>query len=180
MKISTIRLTCKCGHVFDGELVVEAPIAVALVSMKAIRCPKCSASKGLLMGGEFGSRPPVTMPIQVRANWWIKSGDRGISSETIYWAYHQTGMIGADIPYDPDDFSRCRKLFDLMPEWRADLSEIVGIYEWYRPFVDRWDEMDRLWDEEAPTKKCPKLYGLMKVAEAESRAIRYPKSKKTA
>ena len=28
MKISKLRLTCKCSHVFDAEVVIEAPIDV--------------------------------------------------------------------------------------------------------------------------------------------------------
>ena len=52
MKIAPIHLTCKCGHVFNGEIVIKAPISVMLASMKAIRCPKCGDSEYLLIGRE--------------------------------------------------------------------------------------------------------------------------------
>jgi hypothetical protein len=42
MKIQRERMVCPCGHRFEGELIVEAPIPVAAAAMKAIRCPKCS------------------------------------------------------------------------------------------------------------------------------------------
>jgi hypothetical protein len=34
MKINALRVTCKCGHVFDAEVVVNAPIAVVAASIK--------------------------------------------------------------------------------------------------------------------------------------------------
>ncbi len=77
-----------------------------------------------------------------------------------------------DYPYDPDDFSRCRKLLDLFQEWRKDIGQVSSVYPWMAPFISRWDEMDRLWDEESPAHECPKLYELMQVAGEEARKLR--------
>jgi len=180
MKISKMRLTCKCGNIFDAETVTDAPIAVALASMKAIFCPKCGASaKKLLLGGELPGKPDVSAPLEVRAWWWIENGDVGTSSKTFYGVFVGSLNERPDVPHDPEDFNRCRKLFDLIPEWRAEISKVTNFYPWLAPFVDHWDEMDRLFDEEFPTKRAPKLYLLMQQLRVSSLRIQYPIAKIT-
>ena len=174
MTISTIRLTCQCGHVFDAEIVTEAPISVAVASMKAVRCPKCGNSE-LSLGGERNSesKPSLSTPVGVRSDWWIDNGETGTSSLTIYSAFCEgREPHHSDVPHDPDDYRRCRLLFDLIPEWRRNLTPLVTRYPWFAPFAQAWDTMDRLYDLEAPVKRCPKLYELMKHLETESRKLR--------
>jgi Zn finger protein HypA/HybF involved in hydrogenase expression len=44
MYIASVRLHCsKCKEIFDGEVVNNAPFAVAIASMRALWCPKCGA-----------------------------------------------------------------------------------------------------------------------------------------
>lgn len=176
MTITKQRVTClTCGQASDVELVTDAPLSVAIASMEAARCPQCGSRK-LGLGGEISDgKPDPHSSIEARAGWWRRCGEVGISSETIWAAF--TGSKGRheDIPYDPDDYSRCRKLFDLIPEWRANIGRLSEVYPWYAPFVERWDEMDRLWDLESPKRSCPKLYKLMKTAEAESMRLRRSK-----
>lgn len=46
MHIAQTRLHCqKCHEIFDGEIVNSAPFAVAIASMKALRCPNCGATE---------------------------------------------------------------------------------------------------------------------------------------
>jgi len=177
MTISKLRCTCECSEVFDAEIVTDAPIEVAAASMKAVRCPKCGSDK-CGMGGAYNDAPALTASIRDRLDWWLERGELGVSSETIYRAFTGDRVVSvraADVPHDPDDYRRCRALFDLIPEWRKDLSYLVMRYPWYKPFVNAWDEMDRLWDEEIGDRKmgsAPKLYALMKRLEAESRKLR--------
>ena len=176
MTISKLRCTCKsCAGVFDAEIVTDAPVEVAVASMKAVRCPKCGSDK-CGMGGAYNDAPALTASIKDRLDWWLERGERGVSSDTIYSAFTSSApRHGADIPYDPDDYSRCRALFDLIPEWRKDLSPLVARYPWYKPVADNWDEMDRLWNEEIGDRKkgsAPKLYALMQRLGAESRKLR--------
>lgn len=177
MKISKMRLTCKCGHVFDGEIVVDAPMAVALASMKAIRCPKCGNHIHLGMGGELAGKPKLDESLLVRADWWRNSGDTGISSLTIYGVFAGEPYKNPDVPHDPSDFGRCRRLLDLIPEWHADIGKVASVYPWYLPFTDRWSEFDRLWNEESSKKIAPQLYHAMQVARVESLRIQFPKAK---
>lgn len=156
MTITQQRVTCKCGHVFEADLVTDAPLAITIASMKAIHCPKCGSSE-CCIGGGYDDAPPLTAPIAERAAWWRERGEVGTSSESIWSAFAGSGIRHPCYPLDPDDFRRCRLLLALIPEWRADLSPLVARYPWFAPFVDRWDEMDRLFDLEAPTGSCEKL-----------------------
>lgn len=174
MTVQTIRVHCmvkKCGQVFDAEIAVECPVEVAVASMKAVRCPKCGSRK-VGMGGDYNDAP-VCGSLEDRKQWWKTRGEVGISSQAIFYA-----MCGEfppqhpDFPIDPDDFGRCRKLLDLFPEWRKGIEQASAVFPWLAPFVVRWDEMDRLWDEESPTQQCPKLDELMQVAGEEARKLR--------
>ena len=172
MDIQKLRCTCSaCHQVFDAEIVVEAHIDVVIASLRVIRCPVCGSQK-VGLGGNYADAPPSTAPLAERAGWWIARGEHGVSSETIYAVFAVARPRRSDVPHDPDDFRRCRRLLDLMPEWRSRIEEVALAYPWYRPFTDRWDEMDRLWDEESSSGKCPKLYALMQVAREGSIAIR--------
>lgn len=106
--------------------------------------------------------------VEQRAMEWIAYGETGISSKTI-WAV----MLGlADpskrsspydwcYPYDPSDFNRCRKLLELIPEWRERLHEVAAMFPEWKGIVEHWDELDRLFDEESNQDKAPKLYKRM-------------------
>ena len=134
MTISKFRVTCKCGHVFDAEVVTDAPISVAVASMKAVHCPKCG-SGDVGLGGSYDDAPPLTTSIQDRATWWKERGEVGVSSETIWCAFTQSSdpRFGACYPYDPDDYRRCKLLLDLIPEWRTTLIVVVARFPWFKP-----------------------------------------------
>jgi hypothetical protein len=173
MRIEQQRMTCfKCKHVFEGELVVDAPIEVAIAAMKSISCPKCG-NREVGLGGAYSGAPPLTTPIEVRASWWWDNGERGTSSETIFSAMSGKGGHRFDYPYDPDDFRRCRALLDLIPEWRADLSKVSERFPWFTPFAENWDTFDALWNEEFPTGKAPKLYQAMQSAREVANKLKY-------
>lgn len=102
---------------------------------------------------------------------WLNGTDTGISSKSIFSvlatpenrirAEGALGGWGADVPKDPSDFGRCHRLLQKFPEWRERLPEVAVKYPKFKPMVREWDAMTDLWNEEAPTGKCPKLYDLM-------------------
>lgn len=175
MKLQPLRCTClKCAVVFDAEIVTNAPVSVALASMKAVRCPGCGSKKIGLGGAHTDTPPPAASSIEQRYTWWEERGDVGVSSQTIASAFLGVRLkaFDADRPYDPEDYCRCRALFKLIPEWRKDLDVVTKAYPWLAPFMERWDEMDRLYEEEAPSGMCPKLYDLMQEIGNESGRLR--------
>lgn len=173
MTITQQRCTCECGHVFEAELVTDAPIAVVAASMKAVHCPKCG-NHSVGLGGSYDDAPPLTASELDRAQWWRERGEVGTSSLTIWCAF--TGGVSPHrefrYPLDPDDFRRCKLLLDLMPEWRRELQRVTARFAWFGPFVERWAEFEALYAEESPNKSCPKLYVLMQVARKEAEELR--------
>jgi hypothetical protein len=163
MQIKNQRVTCAaCGKVGEVEIVVDAPLSVAIASMKAARCQHCGSPK-VCLGGAYDDSPPLTASIIDRAAWWRERGEVGTSSETIWSAFTGSRPGHTDIPYDPDDFRRCKLLLDLIPEWRADLARVAKVYRWWLPFVEAWPDLERLYEHEAPAGECPKMYAAMQV-----------------
>jgi hypothetical protein len=179
MNIVKERVTCKCGHVFEAEMVMNAPVAVSIASIKAVRCPKCGSQK-IGLGGAYDDAPPLTAPLIERAAWWRERGETGTSSLTIWHAFTGGHNPHREFywPLDPDDFRRCKLLLDLLPEWRADLAKVTERFAWFKPFADRWDEFDALYANESKSKKqlAPKLYTAMQAACREAEIIRYGKA----
>lgn len=164
--ISKQRMSCKCGEVFDAEVVMPAPINVYLASAEAIHCPACGLGwKHLFLGGAHKDAPPLTASIDERATWWINRGETGNSSLAIWSALRGIGTFeveGDDWPNDPDDFKRCKQLLDLIPEWRSELGKVALVFPWFGPFSDRWTEFEKLWEEERSSGSYPKLYNALK------------------
>ena len=82
---------------------------------------------------------------------WIGTHHVGISSRTMWYGLMRDELeipeegINFDVPYDPDDFSRC---FDLVtfaevdPE--VDFPRICKMFPWYKPILDCWGELAAL------------------------------------
>lgn len=170
MKIEALRVTCKCRHVFDAEVVVNAPISVAAASMKAVRCPKCGSNKLGLGGDITEGKPAISAPLIERSEWWRHKGEIGTSSLTIWCAFTEgrNPHGGFCYPLDPDDFRRCKQLLDLIPEWRLDIQKVADRFKWFQPFVDSWSDFEQLYIEEASGNSAPRLYAAMQVARKEA------------
>ena len=143
---------CKrCGEGLRIEMPCRAEV-VAAASKAFVK-----AHRGCKPGTEI-AQPEIT-PVE-----WAMGRDTGTSSMTIYSAITgiPTHFRRYDIPYDPDDFGRCSRLLALFPSWREQLHKVVAICPAWDPFVEHWDELQALYDEEAPSKSCPKLYDRMK------------------
>lgn len=75
---------------------------------------------------------------------WITSDDTGISSKTI-WAV-MMGAVADDgrygRPYDGDDFGRCHRLLELIPEWKSRLGEVATRFPEWAPIVREWPQIE--------------------------------------
>ena len=99
------------------------------------------------------------------AHAWLRGPDTGLSSKTI-WRFMMGVKYGDrdSYPYDPADFGRCYRLLKAFPEWRARIGEMATVAGW-RLLVEHWDELERLYEEEFPSGRAPKLYARMRELE---------------
>jgi hypothetical protein len=77
------------------------------------------------------------------------------------------------VPCDPADFGRCHRLLLLVPEWRKDLAKVAEIFPAWKPLVDNWPELERLYMKGLESKdgKAHELYARMQVLNDEGRII---------
>lgn len=106
------------------------------------------------------------------AEWWAINGEHGMSSQTIF--NHLSKTLGIRplenrypcTPSDPDDFKRCYKLIQAVPQWRSRLKELKEISPVWSNLVDNWDKLElmmiealELWKNR---KGATKMYEYMK------------------
>ena len=51
-----------------------------------------------------------------------------------------------NIPYDPDDFSRCYKLLVAVPEWKLELHKLKPLSKEWSNLVDNWDKLTEMYE----------------------------------
>ena len=82
------------------------------------------------------------------ADWWLIHGEHGISSKTMF-----KYLDGRDIaeyerhPCDPDDFSRCYKLLEAVPQWKSQLHKLKRISPVWAKLVDNWDKLTEMYEQ---------------------------------
>jgi hypothetical protein len=93
-----------------------------------------------------------------RAYQWVAIGETGLSSKTMWNCFMSVERgYPINIPHDPDDFSRCYKLLEALPEWKSQISKLKRLSpEWDR-LVDNWDELTKMWE-----KKDADMYKYMR------------------
>ncbi len=154
MRIQETPLHCiKCKHEWVGEMMLDAPVEVAVAAMMAVYCPACAAGARSVAFGRGDVPDPV--PVQStemtdgeRRAEWLKLHDSGLSSSCI--ADKMCGMIPTGgYPHDGDDFGRCERLLILYPAWRGRLGEMASVNEAWSALVARWDEIALAWRHDA-------------------------------
>jgi hypothetical protein len=83
---------------------------------------------------------------------WLKGYDTGCSSMTIAVVLTDVNTpalyrdhIG-DVPHDADDFGRCLRLLETMPEFATRLQGVADEYPIWQPLVSAWDELTGLYE----------------------------------
>lgn len=102
-----------------------------------------------------------------QAQKWLLSGERGLSSETMF-AVFSGGEVDDDPshPHDPDDLRRCRMLLEQVPEFAPRIGEMAAVsHEWAR-LVAMWDVLCKTMDAECDWRNgkgsARKTYAMMK------------------
>lgn len=155
-----------CGHEWAPAF-LPAPLDV-IGQLTHLRCPRARCRGEQFMG-------PRAQPVVPRADRrdgdpiaWLKSGDTGTSSETIFSVLTGYPVRHTGTPADPSDFGRCYRLLQVMPSWRARMGEVAAAHPAWRPFVDAWEELTALYEHELAhgpvvkgVRQAPKTYGRM-------------------
>ena len=91
--------------------------------------------------------------IETKAFFWWQNGERGMSSETIWFCCMGKDVKRVCYPYDPDDFSRCYKLFQTVPEWKNGLymQRIASLCPEWRNLINNWDKLTEMYEENKRT-----------------------------
>jgi hypothetical protein len=84
--------------------------------------------------------------IKEKALFWMSNGQRGMSSETMWSCLMGVTEHRINYPHDPDDFSRCYKLLQFVPEWRLELGKLKTLHPVWEKLVDNWDTLTEMYE----------------------------------
>lgn len=84
--------------------------------------------------------------IQERALWWKENGHVGMSSNTMWHCFMGLTVNFPRHPSDPDDFSRCYKLLEAVPEWRLELDKLKPLSTAWSNLVGNWDKLTEMYE----------------------------------
>lgn len=105
--------------------------------------------------------------IKQNAYWWLRNGERGMSSETMFY-YFTGNRVGKNetTPSDPDDFRRCYLLLEAVPQWKTQLDKLRKGGEVWCKLVENWDKLTEMMEqnirEDWKNYKKVGMYELMK------------------
>jgi hypothetical protein len=83
----------------------------------------------------------LTTPVMLKATQWLLSNDTGSSSKTMC-RFFLLGEARGSTPSDWDDFGRCYRLLERIPEWRPRVQELQVIPGW-EILAQNWVEIER-------------------------------------
>ena len=99
---------------------------------------------------------------------WLHCGDTDAGSRAIFHHFVNGQSFRPEVPLDPEDFGRCYRLLSApwAKQWREQIGEMARYPEW-KPLVEHWEELERLYLEEKASGSAPKLYALMQALRVE-------------
>lgn len=134
------KLFCTCC---GGEFALNLPIAVDEMTKKTDAFNELHKDCK-----QTWKEPEVNQDLTTtkKAMWWLANGETGTSSKTMWNCFMNNENFPINHPYDPDDFSRCYKLLEVVLEWKKRLHQLKGLsYEWDN-LIDNWDELTRMYE----------------------------------
>ena len=82
---------------------------------------------------------------------WIGTSEVGLSSKTMWNCFMGNSGFPIWHPSDPDDFSRCYKLLQAVPEWKEELYKLKLLSKLWSNLVDNWDKLTEMYEENERT-----------------------------
>lgn len=106
-----------------------------------------------LEAGALKSAQQTNPGLSEAATRWLASGERGVSSNTMF--KHLTGVdaLSGDKgshPWDTDDFRRCRLLLEQVPELEPELHRMARVSKEWSDLVYLWTDICMAMDAESP------------------------------
>lgn len=110
---------------------------------------------------------PLTAGLSDAAAEWFATGDRGASSEAMFFAFTGRGEESRATPADPSDLRRCRLLLEQVPEFQGLFIRMRTVSPEWDALYEKWPELTALMDEETPEWRvqdgsAPRTYRRMK------------------
>lgn len=100
--------------------------------------------------------------IDKNVQWWIKNGERGISSETMLkYCYGLDIAKYESHPHDPADFKRCHLLLQAVPQLKSYLHRMNSVSPVWEKLVQNWEKLTEMLEEQMRTKKPNGMYEFM-------------------
>jgi hypothetical protein len=90
--------------------------------------------------------------VKERAMFWISNGETGMSSKTMWNCFMNNEKFDINHPYDPDDFSRCYKLLQQIPEWKQSLNRLKPLSPQWNNLVDNWATLTQMYEQNVKEK----------------------------
>lgn len=95
------------------------------------------------------------------ALWWRLYGEHGTSSKVMFNILSQKTVSenmpltkcaisvydSAQHPCDPDDFSRCYKLLEAVPQWKGRLNDLKHLSPVWGKLVDNWGTLTQMYEQ---------------------------------
>lgn len=82
-----------------------------------------------------------------KALWWLANGFVGMSSKTMCNFFLGNKDFKINHPHDPDDFSRCYKLLQAVPEWKRRISELQSLSPQWKNLSENWDKLTEMYEQ---------------------------------
>lgn len=106
-------------------------------------------------------KPDPSLNETQRADWWIEHGEIGLSSRTIWTRLTGRPVFEVNHPHDPDDFERCHKLLEAVPEWKTQLDKLRTLSPQWNNLVEKWHVLTELYLQQIKTKEDNGMYEFM-------------------
>lgn len=164
-----------CGDCRHTWIVAYTPMEAGkfarVLKSASKHCPMCASTK-VSLGRGCSTTPLGDGAIGLAK--WLGSGDTGTSS--LWMAHVLAGAPepehGEGYPYDPADFGRCYRMLRAVPD-HLPIDRMKASGPVWAAYVDAWPEMERLWEEESPSGRCPKLYELMQKLQDDAKPAKH-------
>lgn len=164
-ELSKITKICGKDAIFDPDLARMAGATMAFGLPGDV-----DALKKLLEPVALAKTETENPGLSENAINWLATGERGMSSETLF--YYLTGHYAPDddgdhYPHDPDDLRRCMLLLDACPELKPNLHLITQAGPVWSSLFAHWDSLTRTFEDECPDWRgeewsAPRTYTFMK------------------